>query len=76
MTIFIRSAAIWAVYRAGAWELGQVRGSALFLGGQQVVGSRAEAILSPTGGTTIDSEARAIIDQILQTMRQHGLIEP
>jgi hypothetical protein len=48
----------------------------LFLGGQQVVGSRAEAILSPTGGTTIDSEARAIIDQILATMRQHGLIEP
>jgi hypothetical protein len=36
---------------------------------------RADAIPSPSGGTTIDGEARAAIDQILATMRQHGLID-
>lgn len=76
MTVFIRSTAVWAVYRAGGWELGLVRGSALFVGGQQVVGSRAGGILSPAGGTTIDGEARTTIDQILAALRQHGLIEP
>lgn len=35
---------------------------------------RADAISSPSGGTTVDAEARGAIDQILTTMRQHGLI--
>jgi hypothetical protein len=64
----------WATYRAGAWELGQIRGSARVLGGQQVVGSRSGAIASPTGGTSVDSQARAAIDAILSALRQHGLI--
>jgi hypothetical protein len=50
-------------------------GSALLLDGVQVVGARGSAIASPTGGTTIDSEARLTIDQLLSTLRQHGLIE-
>jgi hypothetical protein len=43
--------------------------------GQQVVGSRAAAIASPADGATIDAEARAAIDRILASLRQHGLIE-
>jgi hypothetical protein len=43
--------------------------------GQQVVGSRASAISQPSGGSTIDSEARATIGQILTALRTHGLIE-
>lgn len=38
------------------------------------VSPRASAIASPSGGATIDAEARASIDQILTTMRQHGQI--
>jgi hypothetical protein len=75
MALYVRSSAVWAVYRTGSWELGQVRGSSVVLGGQQVVGSRAGPIDPATGGTTVDSEARAVIDQILTAMRQHGLIE-
>jgi hypothetical protein len=75
MTVYVRSASNWAVYRAGGWEMGQVRGSALVLGGQQVVGPRAAAIPSAAGGTTVDSEARQTLDQVLAAMRQHGLIE-
>jgi hypothetical protein len=75
MTFYVRSAGISAAYRSGAWELGQLRGSSVILGGQQVIGSRAPAIAAATGGTTVDGEARSVIDQILTAMRQHGLIE-
>lgn len=40
-----------------------------------VVRPRADAIASPSGGTTVDAEARTSIDQVLATLRQHGLIE-
>jgi uncharacterized protein DUF2793 len=72
---YVRSTACWAVYRANAWEVGQVRGSSLVLAGQQVVGGRLAAIPGASGGAVVDSEARAAIDQILTAMRQHGLID-
>ena len=76
LAAFVPSTAVWALFRNGAWELGSVRGASLILGGQQVVGSRLAAIASPSGGTTIDVEARAGITQILAALRQHGLIDP
>ena len=75
MILYVRSTGTSARFRSGAWEVGQVRGSTLVLGGQQVVGPRAAAIAGAVGGATVDSEARAAIDQILATLRQHGLIE-
>jgi hypothetical protein len=52
-----------------------VRGDALVIGGNQVVGPRAAAIDSPADGAVIDVEARAAIAAILDALRQHGLIE-
>jgi hypothetical protein len=75
MNLYVRSTATAASFRSGIWEVGQVRGAALIIGDEQVVGSRAGAIPSPTGGTTIDGEARASVDAILIALRQHGLIE-
>jgi hypothetical protein len=72
---YVRSTSTYATYRAAAWEIGVLRGTNVVLGGQQVVGSRVAAILSASGGTTVDSQARSVIDQILAAMRQHGLIE-
>jgi hypothetical protein len=46
----------------------------LFIDGEQVVGRRAAAIAAPAGGATIDTEARAAVSQILEGLRQHGLI--
>jgi hypothetical protein len=74
MTLFVRSTALWALYRQGTWEFGAVRGSSVLIDGQQVVGGRRPAIASPVGGATIDSEARGAIGQILDAMQQHGLI--
>ena len=44
MSVYARSTGIDARFRAGAWEYGNVRASALIIGDQQVVGSRAAAI--------------------------------
>ena len=46
----------------------------MVIAGQQVVGSRLPAIAEATGGSTIDTEARAVIDAILGALREHGLI--
>jgi hypothetical protein len=75
MSVYLKSSAVWANFRGGLWEIGTLRGSSLVIGGEQVVGDRAAAIASATGGTTIDLEGRATIDQILAALRQHGLIE-
>ncbi|MFL6725358.1 MAG: DUF2793 domain-containing protein [Sphingomicrobium sp.] len=75
MSVYVKSTGMWANYRLGTWELGTVRGSSLVLGGQQVVGSRAAAIAPASGGTTMDTQARAAIDEILSALRQHGLID-
>lgn len=74
MTFQVRSNGTFAVFRGSVWELGDVRGARLILGGQQVVGERGEAISAPAGGATVDGEARAAIGQILTALRQHGLI--
>jgi hypothetical protein len=76
MCLYVKASGIWATYRSGAWEIGTLRGSSVVVGGQQVVGSRGAAIASATGGTTVDVQARAVLDQILATLRQHGLIAP
>lgn len=75
MSVYVKTAALWANFRSGTWEMGMVRGSSVVIGGEQVVGARAAAILEPTGGTVVDSEARTAIGQVLAALRQHGLIE-
>jgi hypothetical protein len=72
---YVRSTETCAAYREGAWEIGVLRGTNVVIGGEQVVGARAAAIASASGGTTIDAQARAVTDEILAAMRQHGLIQ-
>lgn len=75
MTAYVRSSDAWALRRAGAWEIGILRGASVAIGGKQVVGSRAAPIAAPSGGTTVDGEARSAIGAILAALRTHGLIE-
>jgi hypothetical protein len=75
MLLYEGTSGTWAAFRNGAWELGMLRGAALLIDGQQVVGPRAAPIQSAAGGTVVDSESRAAIDAILSALRQHGLIE-
>ena len=74
MTALVDSNGSNAVYRAGSWEIGMLRGAELALDGLKVVGPQGSAIADATGGSTVDVEARTAIGGILDAMRDHGLI--
>jgi uncharacterized protein DUF2793 len=58
-----------------AWTAGELACASLSVGGEQVVGERQAAVPSPSGGTTIDAEARAAIDALIAALMSHGLID-
>lgn len=72
---YVVSTSVWALFRGGAWEVGSLRGDNVLIGGEQVVGARTSAIAAPSGGSTVDAEARAALGQVLSAMRAHGLID-
>jgi len=76
MQAWIHDQALPARFHSGAWSVGELRTNALLIGGQQVVGPRAAAILDPAGGSVIDAEARTALIAVLETLRGHGLIAP
>lgn len=75
MTAWMKSEACWAHWTGALWSLGEMPATGLFISGQRVVGERQPSIPSPSGGTTIDAEARTAIDAIIATLMSHGLID-
>lgn len=65
----------YLTYREGAWEAGVIRGRGVFIDGAQVVGPRVASIPNPSGGSTVDNEARTALLNVLAALRQHGLVE-
>lgn len=63
-----------AVFAGGSWRVGRLAAQRLEIGGVQVVGAQGVAIAAPTGGGTIDGEARAALTAVLAALRAHGLI--
>lgn len=63
-----------AVFRSGVWQIGVVDATEVRVGGDPVVRGRRPAIATPSGGATIDAEARTAIDAIVASLRAHGLI--
>jgi hypothetical protein len=74
MEAWVKSASVSAIFIQGGWQVGTLFGSKVMIDGIQVVGPQASSIADSTGGTTVDSEARAVISSILTALRQHGLI--
>ena len=75
MSVLDKSTGLRGEYRSGAWEFGALNGTGLWVGGVQVVSSQGAAIAAPSGGTTVDAEARTAIGEILGALRAHGLID-
>lgn len=75
LTAWNRAAGLWLHWDGTAWSDGRWPAAALTIGGVQVVGPRQPGIASPSGGTTIDAEARAAVDALIATLISHGLIE-
>ena len=75
MTVWKLDSGYRLYWTGTAWSDGNWPATALTIDGQQVVGARLETVPSPSGGTTIDAEARAAADAIIVALRTHGLIE-
>ena len=75
LTAWNRAAGLWLHWDGTAWSDGRWPAAALTIGGVQVVVPRQPGIASPSGGTTIDAEARAAVDALIATLISHGLIE-
>lgn len=65
----------WLHWTGGAWSEGVLPVAGIAVDGNQVLGPRLAAVPSPSGGTTIDSEARSAIAAIIATLKSHGLTE-
>lgn len=74
MRIWVVADQVFALHSGGTWYQGRTYGR-LFIEGRQVVGPQAANVAEPTGGATVDAEARRAISAVVQTLRQHGLIE-
>jgi Protein of unknown function (DUF2793) len=75
MLVWLLDPGYWLHWTGTGWSDGSLPASALVIAGQQVVGPRLETVPSPSGGTTIDAEARTAIDALIATLKSHGLIE-
>lgn len=74
LSIWVVAEKLHASFVDGRWMLGDIRARQILVDGVRVLGSRRPAIPGPTGGASADAEARATLDQVLETLREHGLI--
>lgn len=63
-----------ALFAGGSWTIGDQRCRRLVIGGRQVVGAQQPAVTAPSGGASIDTEARAVLAALIGAMEAHGLI--
>lgn len=74
MTAWSIADGLEARFVGGAWIIGEAQAARLKIGGVQVVGAQQPDIAVPSGGTTIDAEARTALALILGALSVHGLI--
>ena len=76
MRVWLKDQSLWATHFTGGWTVGEEPVSRLLVDGVPVVGSRGASVQAPSGGVTIDSEARSTLESIIARLEAHGLIAP
>lgn len=74
LKVWRKDVRLWAVREAGGWVTGDGRAARIVVDDIQVVGAQGAAIAGPSGGATVDAEARAAIAAIIDRLAAHGLI--
>jgi Protein of unknown function (DUF2793) len=74
MILWSKADGVFIHYNGTIWLVGSWPVQQLTVGGQKVVAARQAAIADPSGGATLDAQARTAIINILNVMRAHGLI--
>lgn len=72
---WISSDGAHAVFDGEAWRFDAWPTRSLEIDGKMVVTSRQPQISAPLGGASVDTQARAVLAQVLGALRNHGLIE-
>lgn len=75
MRAWDKAAGLWVHWTGSAWTTGEVPASKVVVSGKKVVGERQPQVPSPSGGTVIDTEARAAIAALIVALRSHGLTD-
>ena len=65
---------LWVQHIGDTWVAGQLAAREVRIGGQKIIGPRQSGIDQPSGGATVDTEARTAISEVLTALRNHGLI--
>lgn len=74
MIVWNMAADSFGYFDGASWKPGVWAATQFAVNGVKVVGAQLPAIGNPSGGATIDAQARTSIAQILDALRTHGLI--
>jgi hypothetical protein len=75
MKVRNKASGLFIEWLGAEWSSGEVSAASLLIGGKKVVGERQPAVPSPSGGTTIDAEARLALAAVTAALKSHGLID-
>jgi hypothetical protein len=70
----VRDEAVLMVYRGG-WQV-HLPVSGLSIMGRSVLGAPPASVAAPSGGTFVDSEVRAVLSNLLNVLREQGILAP
>lgn len=74
MTVWRIEDGLTARYQDGAWRIGEVCAASIVIAGSPMLAAQQMPIAGASGGSTIDLQAREVLEAVLETLRNHRLI--
>lgn len=76
MTVWDEATHMVAVRIDGVWVRGDINARQIMIEGVRVLTARQPAIARPSGGVTVDIEARSALNAVIALLATHGLTAP